>query len=149
MELKKKVENANPTVVGIGFCVTIVMAVLFCILIARNQTRTISLKVDEFEVQEMQNTEVTLTSVTQGEKYLKVEGRYNGNLENYEIYVGLKKENGERKIYKTELQKEQNFYTLIPNEKVLDEAEIEIFDLCNQKKTLIKTGKKVGEIKHE
>ena len=40
-------------------------------------------------------------------------------------------------------------YTLIPNEKVLDEAEIEIFDLCNQKKTLIKTGKKVGEIKHE
>ncbi len=149
MEVKKKVENANPTVVGIGFCVTIVMAVLFCILIARNQTRTISLKVDEFEVQEMQNTEVTLTSVTQGEKYLKVEGRYNGNLENYEIYVGLKKENGERKIYKTELQKEQNFYTLIPNEKVLDEAEIEIFDLCNQKKTLIKTGKKVGEIKHE
>lgn len=149
MEEKKKVENANPTVVGIGFCVTIVMAVLFCILIARNQTRTISLKVDEFEVQEMQNTEVTLTSVTQGEKYLKVEGRYNGNLENYEIYVGLKKENGERKIYKTELQKEQNFYTLIPNEKVLDEAEIEIFDLCNQKKTLIKTGKKVGEIKHE
>jgi hypothetical protein len=56
---------------------------------------------------------------------------------------------GSRKIYKTEMQDDNNFYTLIKNKNVSEGSEIEIFYLCNDEKNLIETGMKVGDGQNE
>ncbi len=88
-KMKEKEKSAKSIIVGIGFCLTFAIAILFCVCVYFNQTRNISLNIDELETQEIENAELAITSVTQNEKYLKIEGNYMTNLENYELYIGL------------------------------------------------------------
>jgi hypothetical protein len=89
MEKNANSENADSRIVIIGLCVSVVVAILLCVLIYINQTRTIQLNVDEFEIQNNENSKAVITNVSQDEKYLKVEGKCIENIETYEIYIAL------------------------------------------------------------
>lgn len=128
----------------IFFVLTILFAVLLCLLEYYNQIRVIHFDLGGFEKTEL-SEKTKIIDISETDNYFKVKGQIIAEIDSYKIDLALEDDVGNIGMYKTQYDKANNqFYTVIPKKYIEDEKTIYIVYMCNNENILIKTDVTLG-----
>ena len=140
-----KKEEKDLAIVAVFLVVVTIFSVLLCIAMYYNKIEKVKMDISDFEIVENDDIAI-IENITTDEKYVKIYGKYLPPIKSYKIYFQIENDNGDKSIYKTQLNNQEGkFYSVIRRKDVTGGASINIIYMCDNNKKIIKTDKVVGE----